>query len=366
MSHLLDLLASKEGFERADTFDAYLRHKAWENNIPLTGLFELTPRCTLNCKMCYVHLYPSQMVQNELYTEQWLTLIDQACEAGMMYATLSGGECMLHPGFKQVYEHLRSWGIRVKIFTNGTLLGEEMMDWLAKRPPQKIQISIYGSGPRGYEAVTGSGDAFYRVDRAIDLVQRAGIPLDLAVTVSKFMVKDFEEILRYCYSKGPHALNLSTSPFRAREETGREYESFAPSLDEQVEFYKIRMRMEGGKALPFKRTDEEVQAAKNLQGISCSAGRTRFAINWKGIMLACNAFDFVKAYPLKTGFKAAWEIVNECARFYRMPAECADCEYNTVCIKCPAAHWLAVGEGHCNPDICAEGRRMVEEGLREL
>ena len=34
----------------------YLYRKACLKNIPLSGTFELTPRCNLNCKMCYVRM----------------------------------------------------------------------------------------------------------------------------------------------------------------------------------------------------------------------------------------------------------------------------------------------------------------------
>jgi len=373
MSKLINLLADKAGIEKTTAFNTYLSQQAWHKNIPLMGLFELTPRCTLDCKMCYVHLNDPQMFQRELSTEQWITIIDEACDAGMMYATLSGGECFLHPGFKKIYEHLQLKGIIVSIFTNGTLLDEKMVAWLAKRMPRKIQISIYGSSAEGYRAVTGAGSAFQKVNTAIDLIKQAKIPFSLAITVSKYMLDDFEAILKYCESKEPLTINLSAYPFQAREETEREYDGFAPSLDEQVECYKTRIRVDGGRVIPFKRVVEEKIEntgdggnGTGLEGIGCTAGRTRFSISWEGTMLACNAFNFAEAYPLKDGFAAAWKYINKRAIEYVMPVECVDCEYNTVCIRCPAVHWLAVGEGHCNPEVCAEGKRMVAEGFREL
>ena len=47
-------------------------NQRWLNRrLPVTGLFELTPRCTLDCKMCYVHMTPEQMGERrELSTEQ--------------------------------------------------------------------------------------------------------------------------------------------------------------------------------------------------------------------------------------------------------------------------------------------------------
>ena len=39
----------------------YLEFKARDRNHPISGSFELTPLCNLDCKMCYVHLHKEQM-----------------------------------------------------------------------------------------------------------------------------------------------------------------------------------------------------------------------------------------------------------------------------------------------------------------
>ena len=46
----------------------YQENKAREKGIPLSGLFELTPFCNLDCKMCYVHLNKDQMNGRKLLT----------------------------------------------------------------------------------------------------------------------------------------------------------------------------------------------------------------------------------------------------------------------------------------------------------
>ena len=340
MSQLLDKLTSKEGFEKSIAFYQYLREASFEKGIPLIGSFELTPRCNLDCKMCYVHLDQGQMRHNELTTEQWLSLIDQACNAGMLYATLTGGECLLYPGFKKIYE----------------------------------QISVYGSSPAGYEAVTGYADAFYKVDRAIDLVKKAGIPFALAITVSKQMFNDFEATLKYCNSKEPLSCDITVFPFEPRKETGRDYYSYAPSLDEQVEIYKIRLRIAEKDIIPYSCEGEllekgvflEGEKGEKTSGIPCMAGRIRFSINWDGAMLACNTFGFAKAFPLKDGLYNAWEYINKKSCEYNMPSECSKCVYKSVCIPCPAVHRFYAGEGELNPLVCEEGKRMALEGIRKL
>lgn len=103
------LLALLEQLEEQGADDAektyqmreYLRAVARERSIPLHGTFELTPLCNLNCRMCYVHLSEKQLKQTGkclLTTEQWKHLMGQAADAGMITATLTGGEALTYPG----------------------------------------------------------------------------------------------------------------------------------------------------------------------------------------------------------------------------------------------------------------------------
>ena len=70
-----------------------------EADYPYGGSFELTPLCNLDCKMCYVHLQDPSVRQRMLSGEQWLSIIRQAIDAGMMKPMLTGGEAMTHPAF---------------------------------------------------------------------------------------------------------------------------------------------------------------------------------------------------------------------------------------------------------------------------
>jgi Predicted Fe-S oxidoreductases len=368
MSQLLSSLAVKEKNERADTFEKYLIRRAVEKGIPLIGHFELTPRCTLDCSMCYVHLNKTQMCRNELKLEEWMSLITQACDAGMLYATLTGGECLLYPGFRQIYEYLQSRGVLVTVFTNGTLLDEDTVNWLSQRPPKRIQISVYGSSSEGYKNVTGNGEAFYRVDRAIDLLLKADIPINFAITVSKQMIADFEEILRYCNSKKEGITRVSSSMFEARPDTERKFENFAPSLDEIVSVFKIRQKVFNESCrdnYTLQAEDTENEQNERLfypeKGVICTAGRFGFSISWEGKMIPCSIFDYAGRYPLSEGFQSAWKYINSKCREYTNPIECVFCKHNNTCRRCPASHYMRVGEGHVNPDICLERNRMHEE-----
>ena len=94
-----------------DSFFDFLEKKSREKGVPLCGQFELTPLCNFSCRMCYVHLNPGQMEgRSVLPVSVWKDLMHQAWEAGMMHATLTGGECLTYPGFDDLFLYLHSLG----------------------------------------------------------------------------------------------------------------------------------------------------------------------------------------------------------------------------------------------------------------
>ena len=103
-------------YRRYQAVRRFLSFKARDKGVPISGSFELTPLCNLDCKMCYVHLNRDQMQGASLLTvDQWKSIIDQAIGAGMMYARITGGECLTYPGFREIYLYLRSKGIETVI-----------------------------------------------------------------------------------------------------------------------------------------------------------------------------------------------------------------------------------------------------------
>ena len=87
-------------------FFAQFTDKAYKDDCPIVGSFELTPLCNFNCKMCYVHPQDN-FVKNEILTgNQWINLMKDAINRGMLNAMLTGGEVMIHPDFWEIYMYL--------------------------------------------------------------------------------------------------------------------------------------------------------------------------------------------------------------------------------------------------------------------
>lgn len=95
--------------------------KARKTDTPISGSFELTPLCNLDCKMCYVHLTDPTVKARMLSGDQWIDLMGQAIDHGMINALLTGGECLTHPDFVKIYMYLIEQGVSVRLKTNGIL-----------------------------------------------------------------------------------------------------------------------------------------------------------------------------------------------------------------------------------------------------
>lgn len=352
-----------QDYRRYELVRRFLNFKAREKNVPLLGTFELTPLCNLDCKMCYVHLQKEQMNGTPLMTaNRWKRIMQQAVDAGMMYARLTGGECLTYPGFRELYLFLHSRGIEVSILSNGLLMGEEMVRFLRQAPPAEIQVTLYGASEDAYERVTGKR-AFAQVVNNLRRLRNAELPLRTAVTPNAFMT-DGEDVIRFLHEEGlPFSINAGLMAPRA--ETGRRRAD--AELDVYVAMMKLSRMLQGktiGPECDLKNLPGPEDGKPDaVQGVRCGAGRSSFSVDWQGRMRPCNTFPCEPTNVLALGFPEAWRRTNDTARSYPLPAECEQCACKTVCKHCVAEHSAGAPAGHASPAICAWAQRMIAEGL---
>lgn len=349
------------GMQRISLVRDFLSLKARKKEVPYSGGFELTPLCNLDCKMCYVHLTQSQMGETKLLTvAQWIDIMQQAIDAGMMYADITGGECLTYPGFKEVYLFLLSRGVRVSILTNGKLLSEEIVEFFKKNRPDGVQVSLYGSNSEAYRRVTGS-DAFDDVISGIRRLKEANIRVKVSLMTHQYMkddaiaMLDLVRSLNVEYAIGPSIMD-------ARPDTGRSIDSYG--VDEDV-YLNMRWNEEAYRlhipqpSPPTKEYHATVAAPADQRGLPCSSGKCGFHVNWKGELTPCIPFYRVNASILDHGFSTAWWIVKEKMKTYHPPAACQSCQYKSLCTTCPAEKTLGILNGALNPVVCSRLKKSI-------
>lgn len=363
--------AKSAGLDEAATqkvYYEYINFHTRKKGVPYYGKLELTPLCNLSCKMCYVHLSPEQMGERSLLTtDDWIKLIDQAVKAGMVNVALTGGECLIYPGFDEIYLHLRALGIRTTVLTNGVLLDAERIRFFQQYPPALIQVTLYGASEEEYEQVCGVR-RFETVLANIKRAREAELPLNLAITPNRFLPDGGEALLKLVVSLDiPYKINFCL--FAPLPGTGREKDSIDMELEDYIRLYSLRAQLNGVSLIPVDPADLPVPAKwseKQENGLRCGAGMNFFTIQWNGTMTPCSMLFHVREYPLQNGFEVAWKTIHEAALRYPIPVECEACEYNRVCPTCPVIHAQDALPGHASPRQCQRTQRLIERGIMRL
>ena len=351
--------------QRANYYNRYLENKARVKAIPMTGNFELTPFCNLDCKMCYVHLTYSQYSRDKLLTvEDWKMIIQQAYKKGMRNATLTGGECLTYPGFSDIYLYLYKCGIIPGVLTNGILINAELLNIFKQYPPRAVQVSLYGSCEDAYERVTGHR-VFQKVIRNLELLKQSDIPVKITITPNSYMREDINPLLKLLSSLSiPSNVNANLIP--PRKNTGRVVHDL--TIDEYVQIYKTKSSSSVDTLTPIDITElpDENRAASPRYGLICGAGRSSFGVKYNGELCPCLSLDDFGVDLLHHSFEEAWKQANTYACNYPLPVECGECIYMGRCLPCIAMHKNSPNPGHCDPRICERTKKLIAAGFISL
>ena len=74
-------------------YSNFLFAKAGGQGVPLSGTFELTARCNLDCRMCYIHKRSNDAaaLRRERSADEWLALARDCQKAGTLLLLALGG-----------------------------------------------------------------------------------------------------------------------------------------------------------------------------------------------------------------------------------------------------------------------------------
>lgn len=319
--------------------DAMLQHSL-ENHIPYKGTFELTPRCSMKCRMCYMRLDSPQIKEQgrELTTEEWISLGRMAAEAGTLDLLLTGGEPMLRPDFVDIYTALSEMGFLLRVFSNATLVTDRILSLFRERPPQSMEITLYGASRETYAKLGGWDEGYDRAIAAVEELRTFLPSLKLKTTIVRDNAHDFPALLAFANER---ALRLEPTlmPFPAVRGAISTALTDRLSVDELLAFYRehdIAVSVDGcGSPDP-----------ENRDALFCGAGLNTYTIQWNGDMVACNVDDDPArpiGRPLAEGFDAAWKKLEgfQCGK--RLPAPCRTCPVYGECGCCAVHHRIESG-----------------------
>jgi MoaA/NifB/PqqE/SkfB family radical SAM enzyme len=260
---------------------------------PYSVMFEITERCNLGCKFCY--LGRMKNTESDMPIKKVFNLIDQLEEAGCMEVILLGGEPLIRKDFSRIYKYIKQKGMLVTIWTNGTLITPRIADLFKKYLPHHLRISIYAGSYEGYEKIAGNGDAFKLLKRDLMLLKKRNVYFSLRTVLTKLNFSEFENMKEFAESLGVKFWARTCITSTASREFNPKKFKVTP---EQIDILKTKFE----KYIPWK---FEERSRKKLEKQGCN-GCLHIAND--GHLLACVLYRKRYNYDLeKMSLREAWQ-----------------------------------------------------------
>jgi radical SAM protein with 4Fe4S-binding SPASM domain len=316
--------------------------------IPLQVAIEVTRRCPLECQHCYNNLPMGDMEakQRELTKEEHFKMLDELVDLGCFWLLYTGGEIFARKDFLEIYTYAKKKGFLITLFTNGTIITEQIADYLVEWRPFGIEITLYGRTRETYEALTAVPGSYDRCLRGIKLLQDRGLPLKLktvATSINKHEVSSMRQF--------------------AEEELGVEFNFDAqvnPRIDCSQSPLAVRLTPEEVVALDLsapKGVSEYLKLAKrdleNPPALSqidtvyfCGGGMNSFSVNAYGEIGIC-VISQQETFGIRDlGVRAVWEqsLLQLRERKRTRVSKCVQCNIQSLCGMCPANGELENGD----------------------
>lgn len=363
----------------------YLAGKALYLKIPLSGTFELSPLCNFSCKMCYVRKTQEEVEQNSrdmLTLEDWRRIAMEAKDAGTLYILLTGGEPLLWPDFWTLYDELIDMGFLVTVNTNGALIDEAAIERFRKKPPLKINVTLYGASNETYERLCGTAGVYSKVDRAICRLLENKISVKINCSLTPDNAKDLKQIVEYSKSKGTK-LTVATymfPPIRRNPTQIGENERFTPEESakymleylrferEPEEYQRYLLSLKDGCTEPLGLDEGCVDP---LDGrIRCRAGRASFWITWDGWITPCGMMPEPKEDLQKMNLETAWKSITGSTDSMTLSGICNKCPNADVCHPCAAIAYAETGKTSGVPTyMCRqvqEMKKIASDNIKDI
>ena len=286
---------------------------------------EIAEKCNLRCLHCYNESDENIATKDKLTLEDWVRVLKEARKLGCESCQFIGGEPFL---YQDNLFYLISFAKRIgykfiEIFTNATLLNEEILKRLV-RLKVNLAISLYADNPGIHDRITQIKGSFEKTAKAIKNAKKLNIPLRVAVIIMKQNQNSAKETLNFL-RKELHIKNIGYDIVRP---SGR---GCNQDLIPRRDIRQLGLR----KMAKFPKFTKD-DFLKRHYGHNCFVDRVCVSAN--GNVIPCIMKRDAILGSLKK--KSLRQILRskEGQKFVRLSKDrievCKDCEYRYVCFDC--------------------------------
>ena len=326
------------GRNRKRKFRDPILQKIFPLSPPKSVIWYVTQKCNLRCQHCFME--GGLKTSEELSEEKARKLIDELGDMRILYLSISGGEPFLREDLFDLIDRAASYGMRVDIASNGTLIDKETVRRLVNSSVFQVQVSIDGS-ERVHNLFRGNNRAFKISAEAVRRMLDEGIMVSISHTVRKGLVNEAEWVIDWAVAM--QCAGVKIIPFYPVGRGRKKVAEYVLAKEDISQLFA--MIEEKRKAVPFGfQIYTEMDYLKTPTGsqepgnfMYCPAGRETLAIYPDGTLYPC---------PFLTGFRTGkWpEDTIENVWFHspnlalirgftavEVDGECRQCQYKNLC-----------------------------------
>lgn len=185
--------------------------QASEIPLPLWLLLEVTYRCPLQCAYCSNPIDFARY-RDELDTDQWLRVLDQARELGALQLGISGGEPLLRKDLETLVAHARGLGFYTNLLTSGLGLGAERLGRLREAGLDHVQISFQADESGLSDDIAGKAQ-FQTKEEMARAIKDQGYPMVFNVVLHRHNLDRVDSILQLAWDLGADYVELANAQY---------------------------------------------------------------------------------------------------------------------------------------------------------
>jgi PqqA peptide cyclase len=302
---------------------------------PLGMLAELTHRCPLQCPYCSnpIKLHKAA---DELTTQEWLRVFDEAAGLGVLQVHLSGGEPTLRPDLEAFVARLAGHGVYSNLITAGVNLTRERVFALRDGGLDHLQLSVQSVREEMAEKIGHYKGALTKKRQLTEWVREAGLPLTINAPVHRHNIEETADVIQFALDVGAERIEIANTQYYGWAAINKA--ALMPSYEAVIRQAGIvteaRARLKGILNIDYVTPDYYARYPK-----PCMGGWAKDALNVtpSGRVLPCHAaesltdmrFETVREMPLEQIWYAS-ESFNRFRGTDWMREPCQSCERKLV------------------------------------
>ncbi len=318
--------------------------------------WSITGKCNYKCRHCYLSAPDAKY--GELPHDVIMSFIPQIAACGVRQVSISGGEPLVRSDFFDIVDSLLEHGIRIiEIYSNGALVNESLLDFLASRGAYpEFNMSYDGAG--WHDWMRGIAGAEKMVDRAFALCREKGFSISAEMCIHRLNKHTIRDSVNHLAGLGVRSLKISgvldTGSWKAGGESENSLsisEMYSTFLEYLPHYYEDNMPLSivlGGFFFtdlrdPGKFDIPDYKSRKNPDQFICGCSRIHMYISPDGRVLPCMPMSGTPVHDKMPSIQeqglakcindSFWfELVNFRQKdFLAANSECRNCEHVNEC-----------------------------------